>query len=145
MSRFVESALHLFQQTTMDRGTEAMVETRAVTLFENANQYAVEGQKTPVYWAVEKIVHRVFDRGALNYVVHMNCDNLAESQDFAEHLTSILINNTSFIVHVKHVLKQHVMVAVTDMSKVYDQCMANQSEEATPPSPLAGIFQAPLH
>lgn len=50
----------------------------------------------------------------------MKVDNLAESQDFVQQLTSKLIRNPSVAVPFTHLVKQHAKVAVADEARFYD-------------------------
>lgn len=77
IERMVESVLHEFQETTLDRCVEAIVETKVINLLETVSYKALKGENTFSYQAVKKVVHRVVTRDAINEVVLMRADNLA--------------------------------------------------------------------
>lgn len=54
MQRMTGSFLHVFEETTLDRHIQPMVETKLVSLLETANNRPSNGGKTPFYQAVEK-------------------------------------------------------------------------------------------
>lgn len=74
--------------------------------------------------AVEKVVRRVFARGAVNETVYMKIDWLTESEDFLQSLTSELNKNPWFAAPVTHFVQQHAQVTVADEAKVYDPSIA---------------------
>lgn len=145
--RMIELALHIFRGNTMDRRIEAMAGSRVVSSLVTANQEDDKGKKTPVYWAVEKVVALVVARGTVNKVIHMKFDSLAELQDIVQRLKLSFIENLSIIMPITLVIKKHAQAAVVDEAKIYDQGMdsANQDEVGTPPSHPTGMSSDPLH
>lgn len=59
-----------------------MVKAEVIRLLGTANHEAAKGKMTPLYQAVETVLRRVVARGAVNEIMEMNLNNLAESQDF---------------------------------------------------------------
>lgn len=76
----------------------------------------------------------------------MKVDNLAQLQDFVQHLLSNLIKTMSLKVPITHLLEQHVQVAVADEARFADQSdtRANHNERATAPL-LTGMSSDSLH
>lgn len=99
--------LHVFQETTLGRRIETIVETKVASSLETASHEGVKREGKNLYQAVDKIVHRVVARSAINEVIHMKVDKLVELQEYVQHLTSNLINNPSFTVPIPYLLKQH--------------------------------------
>lgn len=124
-----------------------MVEKKSVCLFENVHHEAVKGEKEPVNQAVENAIRRDVAISSVNEVVRMNLGNLADLPDFAQHVTSNLINNIPFTVSITHLVRKQAQVAVADEDNFNDKSVtgANQGEGATLPSPLTEIYSDSLH
>lgn len=75
----INSALHVFQEVTVDRRIEEMVRAEVVSLLETANHYCGKGEKTTINQDVEKVLRCVVARGAVNDFIHRKVDNFAES------------------------------------------------------------------
>lgn len=82
MQRMIKLVLQVFQETTMDRRIEVIVENRVVRLLETGNHEVADRGKTPIYRAVENVVRRAVVRGAVNEAIRVKVDNLADSKDF---------------------------------------------------------------
>lgn len=147
VQRMIVSALRIFEETTLKHRLGVMVETKAVSLPETADQEAAKGEKAPVNQAMEKVIRQAATRGPANNVIHLKVNNLAESHDFPQHLTSNLIKNKSFTVPIIHLVEQDAQVYVTDKAKFYVQGVpqAKQEKQATPPSPLIGMCAESSH
>lgn len=102
MQCMIESAFHVFQETTMYHRIEAIGKSKVVNLLKNDNQEAGKGKRIPVYQAVVKIVLQFVARGAVNEVIRMQFDNLADLEYFAKHLTLNFIKNLSCTVPSTH-------------------------------------------
>lgn len=80
--RMIELVLHVFQETTLCRRIDAMIEARAVCLLESTNREATEAEKPPVHEAVQNVVRPVVVRVTVNEVIQRRVDNLSESKGF---------------------------------------------------------------
>lgn len=61
VQRLTDSALQIFEETTLKRFLGAMVESKVVSLLRKAIQEAAKGEKTPIYQAMGKAVRRAVD------------------------------------------------------------------------------------
>lgn len=71
-----------------------------------------------MYQTVQKVVGRVIARHAVNEVINMKVNNLTESRDLVQHLTSTLTKNPSFTVPVTHLMRQYAQVIVAEEAKL---------------------------
>lgn len=86
MQLIIRSALYVLQETTLDDFIEAMIRTKGVSLPKTAIHEVAKDKKTPVYLTVERVIRRSVARGAINEVICIKVDNLAEFQYFVQHL-----------------------------------------------------------
>lgn len=63
-------------------------------------------------------------RSFINEVAHTKINNIAELQNFFQHLTSNLFKILIFTVPISHLGKRHGQVAVANESKFHDQSFA---------------------
>lgn len=73
----IDSAIPVFQETTLHRRIEAMAKAKVVSLLETASHEAAKGVKSTAYQAVERVVRRIVARGTVNEVINMKDNNLA--------------------------------------------------------------------
>lgn len=110
----IEAALHVFQETTLVRCIETIVEIKVLRFLETVNCKAVKGKQPLVYEPVERAVRRFVALGAINEAIHMKINNLAESEDFVQHFTLNFIKNPSFTLPITNLVKQHAQASFAD-------------------------------
>lgn len=72
----------------MDCRMEAMVEAKVIGSLAKPFGKAAEGESFPVYQVAERIVRLVVAQPAVNDVIHVKVNNLAQLLHFVQHLTS---------------------------------------------------------
>lgn len=78
----IESALRVFQETTLDRRIKAMVETKVIGLHKFAKREASNVNKTSVDQAVQNVVRRVDTQSIIKEIIDRKVDSLAEIENF---------------------------------------------------------------
>lgn len=76
----IESALHVFQETSLDRPIETMIETKDVNFREFVKQKPVKC-KNAVDHAVERFLCQIVDKDVVNKFIRMKVEKLVESKD----------------------------------------------------------------
>lgn len=64
----------------MDHRIEAMVETEGVSLLYIAHYEVAKTNRTPLYQSAKKVVGRTVSPSAVNEIIHIKVNNIAETQ-----------------------------------------------------------------
>lgn len=83
IQRMIDSALYVFQESTLNHRIGEMVETKVASLLEITYHEAAKGEKTSVYKDFESFVRLIVFGGGVNVANSTKVHNLAGSQDFA--------------------------------------------------------------
>lgn len=87
MRRMIEATLRIFQNDFLECHMASMVEFDIIGLYKTHAQQSAREEKTNVYEAFQRVVHRAVTRGAVNEGMHNDIDGPPKLQNFVRHLT----------------------------------------------------------